>query len=235
MLMVAGAVHLGVLSFMVGAQVRNGMPSGHAAGPRCAPPIAQEAAVSAPTLTTVDAAKVFGRLAEKTLYLDAAVGVCCHSACSDCEWRTADGGYRFDVMKAATAKWLPCYLERDFADERGCHTPAWAAALYPEGATSVSRADFDARLNAMEFVNAMGPKGIIKEPELSPEALSALWNFLCGDEGCDELSAAGALAQLQSLSLVEGDARAGAIGEGPDSLVWKEFAKGLGVAPFERF
>ena len=27
----------------------------------------------------------------------------------------------------------------------------------------------------------------------------------------------------------------GAIGEGPDMLVWKEFATGMGVKPFDRF
>ena len=82
---------------------------------RCPAPIAQAVSTS---LSTVDAAKIFGRLAEKTLYLDATVGACCHSACSDCEWRTPGGGYRWDVMKAQVAKWLPCYLTRDFADER---------------------------------------------------------------------------------------------------------------------
>ena len=82
---------------------------------RCPAPIAEAVSTS---LSTVDAAKIFGRLAEKTLYLDATVGACCHSACSDCEWRTPGGGYRWDIMKAQVAKWLPCYLTRDFADER---------------------------------------------------------------------------------------------------------------------
>jgi hypothetical protein len=57
---------------------------------RCPAPIAQAVSTS---LSTVDAAKIFGRLAEKTLYLDETVGACCHSACSDCEWRTPGGGY----------------------------------------------------------------------------------------------------------------------------------------------
>lgn len=196
---------------------------------RCPQPVAQAATAS---LTTLDAAKFFGRFAEQTLYLDGAVGACCHSACSDCEWRLPDGGYRFDLMKASVAKWVPCYLARDFGDERGCHTPVWASTLFPDGAASISRADFDARVNAMEYVGAMGPKGTIKDAELSAEALDALWAALGGG---DELEAATMVAGLQALSLLEGDEREGVIGEGPDSLVWKEFAKGLGVAPFERF
>ena len=204
--------------------------TGLAVGLRCPPPQMQAATA---TLTTVDAAKIFGRLAENTLYLEKEVGVCCHSACSDCEWRLPDGGYRFDVMKASFTKWVPCYLSRDFEDERGCHTPAWAEALFPDGAAAVSREDFDARLSAMEYASAMGPKGTIKEPEIPAETLDALWAFFCDDASTDALPASAMVQRLQSLSLDEN--REGAIGEGPDSLVWKEFAKGLGAAPFERF
>lgn len=34
-------------------------------------------------LPAIDAARLYGRFAEKQLYLDAKVGACCHSACSD--------------------------------------------------------------------------------------------------------------------------------------------------------
>ena len=118
----------------------------------------------------------------------------------------------------------------------GSHTPAWALALFPGAAATVSRADFDTRLSAMPFTNAMGPKGTVKEAELPAQALDALWAFLCdGDAQCAELSATAMLKRLQSLSLLEGIERAGAIGLGPDSIVWNEFAKGFGAAPFERF
>lgn len=80
----------------------------------------QTAVTSHPRCRNLQVAKLFGRFSEKTLYLEKEVGVCCHSACSDCEWRTPDGGYRFDILKATAPKWLPCYLSRDFGDERGC-------------------------------------------------------------------------------------------------------------------
>ena len=83
---------------------------------------------------TPECAKLFGRLAEPILYLDAAVGQCCHSACDDCEFRLPDGGYRFDMLKSTKPKWVPCYTHRDFADERGSHTPRWVSALFPDGA-----------------------------------------------------------------------------------------------------
>lgn len=52
----------------------------------------------------VDLIKVFGRLAEKTLFGDGSAGQCCHSGCSDCEWR-----YSFDILQSARPKWIPSY------------------------------------------------------------------------------------------------------------------------------
>ena len=146
-------------------------------------------------LATPEATKLFGRMAEPQLYLDKAVGACCHSACSDCEWRDPEGGYRFDLLKSTFPKWLPCYLERDFEDERGCHKPTWASVLFPDGG-SVSRAEFAERFVSLEFAMPMGPKGTIKADadEPSAEAIDALWIWLCdGDESQGSIDAATAL------------------------------------------
>ena len=152
-----------------------------------ATPFVSSLAVAAP-----DAARLYGRFAEKTLYLDKNVGACCHSACSGCEWRDPEGGYRFDLLKANFPKWLPCYLERDFCDERGCHVPTWAQQLFPDGSDSaVSREDFAERLVSLDFEMPMGPKGTIKPDAAEPsaEAVEALWVYLCGGEAADELGA----------------------------------------------
>ena len=52
----------------------------------------------------VDLIKIFGRIAEKTLFGDGSAGQCCHSGCSDCEWR-----YSFDILQSARPKWIPTY------------------------------------------------------------------------------------------------------------------------------
>ena len=184
-------------------------------------------------LATPEAAKLYGRVAEKQLYLDKRVGACCHSACSDCEWREPDGGYRFDLLKANFPKWLPCYLFRDFEDERGSHTPLWAEALFPEGTTAVSRAEFAERFVALEYNEPMGPKGKIKEDMPSDEAIDALWAWLSDGEEAESIEATTVLQRLQDMSLAED--REGSIGEGPDFVDWKSFAKALGAAPFERW
>jgi hypothetical protein len=128
--------------------------------PRCAPPVAS--GVASVAVSTRDVATLFGRLSEPVLYLDRNVGACCHSACSDCEWRDPAGGYRWDLMRSTVPKWIPCYLLRDFQDERGCHVPNWASALFPDGAGStINRADFGERISALPFEMPMGPKGKI--------------------------------------------------------------------------
>ena len=186
-------------------------------------------------LATPEAAKLFGRFAESQLYLDKHVGACCHSACSDCEWRDPEGGYRFDVLKSTVPKWLPCYLVRDFDDDRGCHVPTWSKALFPDGEGGrLSSVEFADRFAALDFAMPMGPKGAIKEDDApSDEAIASLWSWLCDGEERDDLDAATVLRRLQDMSLVTD--REGAIGEGPDYVDWKSFAKALGAAPFERW
>jgi len=51
-----------------------------------------------------EAVKLFGRLAEKYIMLDASAGLCCYSACSDCEYREPGGGYRMADQSAARPK-----------------------------------------------------------------------------------------------------------------------------------
>jgi hypothetical protein len=198
---------------------------------RCPAPRASVATA----LPAAEAARLFGRFADQVLYLDANVGACCHSACSDCEWRDAEGGYRFDLMKAVKPKWACCYLHRDFADERGSHTPRWVLPLFPDGAASaaLSRAEFEERLQAVEFEMPMGPKGIIRagEEALASETVELFWSWLA--DGSDTLDAQQAVQRLQDMSPDEN--REGAIGEGPDSVDWKTFARALGAAPFDRW
>jgi len=201
---------------------------------RCPAPRASAAATTT-ALPSAEAARLFGRFTDPILYLDAAVGACCHSACSDCEWRDPEGGYRFDLMKSVQPKWLCCYLHRDFADERGSHTPKWVLALFPEGEASaaLSRAEFETRLQDAPFETSMGPKGAVKagDTALAEETIEVMWSWLA--DGSETLEPMQAVRRLQDMSL---DAnREGAIGEGPDSIDWKTFAKALGAKPFERW
>ena len=112
------------------------------------------------------------------------------------------------------------------------HTPRWVSILFPDG-EPLTRVEFDSRLSSAEFSMPMGPRGNVKAEDdaLGPEALDALWAYL--SEGAESLGVRDALRRLQDMSPDEN--RGGAIGEGPDSLDWKAFAKGLGAAPFEKW
>ena len=105
--------------------------------------------------------------------------------------------------------------------------------LYPDVSSPLTFADFEARMSAAEFEMPMGPRGNIQAEEAAPEpeTLTAFWDFLA--DGANSLDVHAAVQRLQEMSL---DAnREGAIGEGPDSLDWKSFAKGLGAPPFEKW
>lgn len=202
--------------------------------------IARSIMSTATAVPTAEVAKLFGRFAEKVLYLDKEVGACCHSACSDCEWRMPDGGYRFDVLRAARPKWIPCYFSRDYLiNDGGCHVPQWASALFPEGLdmdTTISREAFDSRIQSLVYTAPMGPSGTIRsdDTDIASEALDLLWAWLSGGEpSATELKAGAILQRLQDMSPEED--RDGSIGEGPDSVDWKGFAHALGVDPRERW
>mmetsp|Transcript_14295 Transcript_14295/g.28529 ORF Transcript_14295/g.28529 Transcript_14295/m.28529 type:complete len:143 (-) Transcript_14295:110-538(-) len=75
--------------------------------------------------------KLFGRLAEKYIMLDASGGLCCYSGCSDCEFRLPDGGYIMSEMNAARPKWIPCYEQRS-QDGGKEHSSKWSDEIFGE-------------------------------------------------------------------------------------------------------
>merc|ERR1719199_855027 len=50
--------------------------------------------------------KLFGRLSDKFILLDASAGKCCYSGCTGCEFRLPDGGYKMSEQSASRAKWV---------------------------------------------------------------------------------------------------------------------------------
>ena len=93
-------------------------------------------AVTGETEVSVDpkeVVKLFGRLAEKYIMLDDSGGMCCYSACSDCEFRLPDGGYKMADQSAARAKWIPVYEERKFESQGKEHTSKWSAEIFADG------------------------------------------------------------------------------------------------------
>lgn len=103
-----------------------------------------------------EAVKLFGRLAEKYIMLDDSGGMCCYSACSDCEFRLPDGGYRMADQSAARPKWIPVYEHRAFESQGKEHTSKWSTEIFSEG-PAVSKEEFVAKVtNELAYAPSLG-------------------------------------------------------------------------------
>lgn len=102
-----------------------------------------------------EAVKLFGRLAEKYIMLDASAGLCCYSACSDCEYREPGGGYRMADQSSARPKWIPCYDQRVFETQGKEHTTKWSSEIFPD-APVVTKDEFVERVLGMAFAPPLG-------------------------------------------------------------------------------
>lgn len=97
-----------------------------------------------------DVVKLFGRLAEKYIMLDESGGMCCYSACKDCEYRLPGGGYKMADQSAARPKWIPVYEERNFAGQNKEHKTKWSTEIFSEG-PSVTKEEFVQALTELQY------------------------------------------------------------------------------------
>lgn len=127
--------------------------------------------------------KLFGRLAEKYIMLDASAGLCCYSACSDCEYREPGGGYRMADQSAARPKWIPCYESRNFEAMAKEHTTKWSNGIFTEG-PAVTKEQFIERVVNLEFQPPLGgPFVAAKKATIEDvSAVAALFDILAGEK-----------------------------------------------------
>jgi hypothetical protein len=103
-----------------------------------------------------EAVKLFGRLAEKYILLDESGGMCCYSACKDCEFRLPDGGYRMADQSASRPKWIPAYDDRNFEASGKQHTSKWSTDIFKDGALAVTKEVFVQALVNMAYAPPLG-------------------------------------------------------------------------------
>jgi len=115
--------------------------------------------VPSPSIDPKDAVKLFGRLAEKYIMLDESGGMCCYSACKDCEYRLPNGGYKMADQSAARPKWIPNYVERNGANGKR-HVTKWSTELFAkqdgDGAAAITKTQFVERLRQLEYAPTLG-------------------------------------------------------------------------------
>uniref|UniRef100_A0A7S1BSE0 Uncharacterized protein n=1 Tax=Corethron hystrix TaxID=216773 RepID=A0A7S1BSE0_9STRA len=159
--------------------------------------------------------KLFGRLAEKYIMLDASAGLCCYSACSDCEFREPGGGYRMSEMSAARPKWIPCYEKREQPANNKEHTTKWSADIFGEG-PAVTEEEFVEKVSAMAFAPPLGGSFCSAKDgkEIEPEIIRCFFRLLVR-EGSEKLTRHRMSTRMKELA---GD---------EEGLNWKNFEGAL--------
>lgn len=175
-------------------------------------------------LDSKEVVKVFGRIAEKYIMLDASGGMCCYSACKDCEYRLPGGGYIMADQSASRPKWIPCYDERTFESSGKHHISAWSQSLFvSEEEKSIDKSTFLENMENMDFV----PPLTSKAPYLSASAakkvddlnaLEQLWNLL-NPKKKETLTKRQIMKQLKVLA------------KGEEGWTWNEFNAAMTNTP----
>ena len=161
--------------------------------------------------------KVFGRLAEKYIMLDESGGMCCYSACKDCEFRLPDGGYKMADQSAARPKWIPVYEERVFSGQGKEHVAKWKSEIFPEGTTVVTKEEFAEAVSNLEFLTPLGGPFVAKSAGTIEDTTVAECLFDVLADGKDKLT-----RHRMGLGLKE-------LSEGESGLTWPKFSAALGL------
>jgi hypothetical protein len=179
--------------------------------------------------------KIFGRLAEKYIMLDESGGMCCYSACKDCEYRLPDGGYKMADQSAARPKWIPVYEDRVFANVNKEHTAKWKTGLFgttTEAAVasendnddstdsfrpSLTKDEFVSALVNMEFVPPLGGPFVSKTAATIEDTTLAEYVFDVLSGGKEKLS-----RYKMSLGLKD-------MADGEQGLTWAAFSAAMGL------
>lgn len=169
------------------------------------------------TIEPKEAVKLFGRLAEKYIMLDESGGMCCYSACKDCEYRLPDGGYKMADQSASRPKWVPVYEERSFEGQNKEHKSKWSTEIFTDG-PAVTKEEFVQALAGMTYAPPLGgpfvAAGAGKELE-DTAAAEHLFDLLA--DGKEKLARFKMSVRLKELA------------DGEQGLTWPVFSAAMGL------
>jgi hypothetical protein len=177
-----------------------------------------ELTVSKPPIPPKVAVKLFGRLAENYIMLDASGGMCCYSGCSDCEYRLPGGGYRMADQSSARPKWIPSYDARANTDRE--HATKWSTTFFADS-PMISEIDFIQQIKALEYTPPLGgPRVSASAAQLDTLDDEAAINFLF------QMLAAPNKERLSKFRMSQ---RLKEMAGGEEGVTWKSFAAALNV------
>jgi len=163
-----------------------------------------------------EAVKLFGRLAEKYIMLDSSGGMCCYSACSDCEYRLPDGGYRMADQSASRPKWIPVYEHLKFEASGKEHVSKWSTEIFVDSPV-VTKEEFVNALTSITYAPPLGgPYVGASASSIEDNTLSErLFDVLVGDNNKDKLTRHRMHLSLKTLA------------NGENGMTWPTFLKAL--------
>jgi len=163
-----------------------------------------------------EAVKVFGRLAEKYIMLDSSAGMCCYSACTDCEYRLPEGGYRMADQSAARPKWIPSYDLRAANGKE--HISKWNSELFTEdGSATLNKQEFVSRLTEMAYAPPLGGPFVGKTAAELQDTLVAERFFDALADGKEKITKNRMSVRIKQLS------------GGEEGMTWKSFQSSLNL------
>ena len=193
------------------------------------PTVPEENPIQAPaaavSIDSKEAVKLFGRLAEKYIMLDASAGMCCYSACSDCEFRLPGGGYRMSDQSAARPKWIPNYDSRSANNKE--HITKWSAELFGEeendadrvsdSALKLSQDTFVERIKQMAYAPTLGGPYLAASAAIIEDDGAAVALFHVLANGKEFLTRSKMSVRLKQLA------------NGEEGLTWTMFERALSL------
>ena len=205
------------------------VPKTHSVNSRSSSSLPAESETAQESTATIsvdpkEAVKVFGRLAEKYIMLDASAGMCCYSGCKDCEFRLPDGGYRMADQSAARPKWIPNYETRAANGKE--HTTKWSAELFSD--ESLTRDEFVAQLKELPYAPTLGgpflaaSAATIEDDTAAQVLFDALVVDNSGDNDDDDNVGGVLTKHTMSVRLKE-------LADGEEGLGWGAFSKIMGL------
>jgi len=158
--------------------------------------------------------KVFGRIADKYILLDSSGGMCCYSACTDCEFRLPDGGYRMADQTSSRPKWVCGYDERKFESSGKEHASKWGTDIFTSG-PAVTKDEFVCRLIDSKYNPTLGGPFVSASSAKIDDAIVAetLFDLLAGDK--------------EKLTKHRMGTRIKELAGGEEGMTWKHFSAAL--------
>jgi hypothetical protein len=162
--------------------------------------------------------KVFGRLAEKYIMLDESAGMCCYSACRDCEFKLPEGGYRMPDQSASRPKWIPVYTKKWFKGQGKRQNAKWNTEIFGDSdETSVSKEEFSKAVLELDFATPLGGPFVSKSAGKTEDPTVAECVFDILADGKETLTRSEMADGLRKLS------------SGEEGLTWPAFSEALGL------